>query len=177
MKQLLLNILFLAAMACRSFSQIPAMLEEGKMINIDGIELSFRITNESTKAAGKEEFARYKVIVFANNKQCDRFYRNADEYSTSSYTRPRSLVATFYFRNANGKRFTSKEGNLNAKEWWIPIKTVERNNAGKDETLTRRMMAGYMLRNGEHLESEYIVLVPLGGKPKIEVIVLDKDNI
>ncbi len=176
MKKIISVIVLLMFVHHHSFCQSSKVLEEGSTVTINGVELGFRIVNESSKAAGKEEFARYKLVVFVNNTDCNKFYRNEEDYATFSYRKARNIVATFYFRNANGKRFTSKEGNIGAKEWWVPIKVTERNSAGKDEIRTRRMMAGYMFRNGEHLESEHIILVPLGERPTVEVVLMEDDR-
>lgn len=169
-------IVIMMLMNHHSFSQPRKVLEEGSIETINGVEVGFRIVNESSKVAGKEEFARYKLVVFVNNTGCNKFYRNEEDFATPLFRRARNIVATFNFRNANGKRFTNKEGNITAKEWWVLIRVTEKNSAGKDEVRTRRMMAGFMFRNGERLESEFIVLVPLGERPAVEVVLMEDDR-
>ena len=175
MKKPFLIVVAVFFYAMPSFSQSSKILEANTPINIDGVELGFRIVDESTKASGKEEFARYKIVIFANNNGCPRFFRNEESYGSYTYSSTINLIASFYFRNANGKRFTSKEGKLTAKEWWIPIKVVEKNSQGKDETRMKSMMAGYLFKNGDHLESDFIVLVPLGEKPVVEVVLANNN--
>ena len=170
MKKIFFAFVILLASAGMLQAQSSKMLEDNTPVTIDGIELAFRIVDESTKASGKEEFARYKIVISVTNTGCPRFFKNEDSYGTFNSSGSINLIASFYFRNANGKRFTSKEGKLTAREWWIPIKTTEKNAQGKDEVRLRSMMAGYMFKNGDHLESEFIVLVPLGEKPKVEAM-------
>ena len=170
MKKIFIAYFIILASTAISQAQSSKMLEANTPVTIDGVELAFRIVDESTKASGKEEFARYKIVISATNTGCPRFYRNEESYGVFNSSSAINLIASFYFRNANGKRFTSKEGKLSAKEWWIPVKTVEKNSQGKDETRLKSMMAGYIFRNGDHLESDFIILVPLGEKPKVEVM-------
>ena len=150
-------------------AQPTQSLKENEPQTIDGIECSFRINKESTKKAGDDEYSRYVIDVYAINKsECSKYiyYRN-DLFSSSSSTD--NLVATFYVRNANGKRFTSREAKLNAKDWWVRVKVNEKDSNGKDVTRLRDMQAGYIFRRGDQLKNQIIVLVPKGEQPNVEV--------
>jgi hypothetical protein len=162
----------IAALLAFSFLTLSAQnrrpIEEDKALTIDGIELGYIITEEDSRTAGKEEFSRFKITFFANNGGCARVYR-LRENNTSDL--PANLVATFYVRNANGKRMTSRDASLEAGEWYVPVRVKEKDQEGKDVTRVREMMAGYIFRVGDHLEESIIALVPLGERPKVEVTV------
>lgn len=145
-------------------------LKDNEPQTINGIEVGFRINKESTKKAGDDEFSRYVIEVYAINKSdCSKYfyYRNDPSYSS---TATENLVATFYVRNANGKRFTSKDAKLTAKDWWVRVKVTEKDNNGKDVTRLRDMQAGYIFRRGDQLRNQITVLVPKGEQPNVDVV-------
>lgn len=151
-------------------------LTEAKTITVEGVELSYRLEEETTREAGKDTFSRYRIRVLATNTDgCSRVYRlpagNATLYTTDR------VIARFVVRNANGKRFTAKEASIKAAEWWVPVKVEEKNSEGKTVYRNREMMAGFIFREGDTREASATVLVPLGEKPEIEVILLPKDRI
>ena len=152
-------------------AQPSTALEENKPTTVDGIELGYRINKESTKKSGGDEYARYVINIYAINKSgCSlRYYLKNNSYTSSYETNEDNLVATFYIRNANGKRLTNTKGTLNAKEWWLPIKTTKKDSDGKDIVVMQDMQAGYIFRKGDQLSNDIIVLVPLGERPKVEV--------
>ena len=155
-------------MAVTAFAQQSQSLKENEPQMVDGIELGFRINKESAKKAGDEEYSRYVLEVYAINKSdCSKYiyYRNdGSSYSSGSD----NLIATFYVRNANGKRFTSRDAKLNAKDWWVRVKVTEKDSNGKDITRLRDMPAGYIFRKGDQLRNQITVLVPKGEQPVVE---------
>ena len=168
MKSLLLLISFCFAVSF-VFSQQSLSLKDNDPQTINGIELGFRINKESSKKAGDDEYSRYVLEVYAINKSdCSKYiyYRNDGIFSSSSSD---NLIATFYVRNANGKRFTSREAKVNAKDWWVRVKVTEKDSNGKDVTRLRDMPAGYIFRRGDQLRNQITVLVPKGEQPNVEV--------
>lgn len=149
-------------------AQPTQSLKENEPTMINGIELSFRINKESTKKAGGDEYSRYVLEFYAINKSdCSKniYYRNDVSYSGSSTD---NLIATFYVRNANGKRFTSRDAKVNAKDWWVRVKVTEKDSNGKDVVRLRNMQAGYIFRRGDQLKNQITVLVPKGEQPNVE---------
>jgi hypothetical protein len=166
-KSLLLIGFYFTAMML--FAQQSQSLKDNEPQMIDGIELGFRINKESSKKAGDDEYSRYVLEVYAINKSdCSKYiyYRNDGIFSSSSAD---NLIATFYVRNANGKRFTSREAKVNAKDWWVRVKVTEKDNNGKDVTRLRDLPAGYIFRRGDQLRNQITVLVPKGEQPNVEV--------
>lgn len=167
-------LLFITFLIFSTFSnaQPSTELEENKSVVIDGIEIGYRINKESTKKSGGDEYSRYILNFYAINKSgCSFHYylKNNDPYYTSSED---NLIATFYIRNANGKRWTNTKAAVNAKQiWWVPVKANQKDSQGKDITVIQNMEAGYIFRKGEQISNDNIVvLVPLGEKPKVEVV-------
>lgn len=150
-------------------------LTEGEPLLVQGVELSYRLEDESTREAGKDTFSRYRIrVVATNSSDCSRVYRLGSG-STTIYS-PERAIARFVVRNANGKRLTAKEASIKAGEWWVTVKVEEKNSEGKTVYRNREMMAGYIFREGDTREASATVLVPLGEKPEVEVILLPKDR-
>ena len=152
-----------------TFAQQSQSLKDNEPQTINGIEVGFRINKESAKKAGDDEYSRYVLEVYAINKsECSKYfyYRNDASYSGINTD---NLVATFYVRNANGKRFTSREAKLNAKDWWVRVRVTEKDTNGKDVTRLRDMPAGYVFKRGDQLRNQITVLVPKGEQPAVEV--------
>ncbi|HOZ77789.1 MAG TPA: hypothetical protein PLY34_07320 [Ferruginibacter sp.] len=142
-------------------------LEEKATFTENGFEYGYIIKNEQTKKAGDEEFSRYEITFFIINKSsCNKIYRQGT--GSNSYNVP-NLLATFNCRNANGKRLTSKSGNVRARDFYITIKKKKEGDEKKE--VTESVKAGFIFRNGETLRDNVIVLVPLGEKPQIQCTV------
>lgn len=133
-------------------------IEEKKPAEVNGIEFGYIIKNEQTKNVSNEEYSRFEITLYATNKSgCTRLY--ADRPSVKER---QNVVATFNCFNANGKRLTSKSGNVSAKDFIVQVKLNEKNTGVK---------AGYIFRNGETLRDNIIVLVPKNERPKIQCAV------
>jgi hypothetical protein len=140
-------------------------VEEDAPAMMNGIECSYRINKEGTKKSGDDEFSRYVLDMYVTNKSdCDKYIYYQYEGSSTD-----NSVATFYVRNANGKRFTSTSAKLSAKTWWVRVKVTEKDSKGNDVSRLRDMQAGYAFRRGEQLHNQIIVLLPKGEKPNVEV--------
>ena len=139
-------------------------LEEKKPVSDNGIEYGYIIKNEQVKNAKGEEYSRFEITVYANNKSgCTRIF--GDRAFVLAEENP-NLMATFTCNNANGKRLTAKSGSVKAHEFYLNLKMQEN---GRD--VTRSVKAGYIFRNSEILKENMIVLVPKGERPVIQCIV------
>jgi hypothetical protein len=158
-----LKISFLMAALCCSicsFAQITG-IEEKKPQIIDGIEYGYYIKNEQTKSVKDEEYGRFEITLYVSNKSgCTKIY--SERVSTLS-SESMNLLASFNCTNANGKRLTAKSGTVKAREFYVNAKVQEN---GKE--VTKAVKAGYILRNGETLKTNIIVLVPKGERPVIQ---------
>ncbi len=139
-------------------------MEENKPALENGIEYGYIIKNEQVKTSKGEEYSRFEITLYVNNKSgCTKLYANRSSYSSSETV---SLLATFNCINANGKRFTSKSGTLKARDFYV---TAKRTMDGKE--ITEQVKAGYIFRSGETINNNIIVLVPKGEKPMLQAIV------
>lgn len=133
-------------------------LDEKKAATLDGIEFGYTIRNEQTKNVSSEEYSRFEITLYATNKSgCTRLYAEKPNDGDRQ-----NLVASFSCINANGKRLTSKGGQVKAKDFMVQVKMNDKMVPVK---------AGYIFRNGESIRDNIIVLVPKDERPKIQCVV------
>lgn len=166
MKKHLLTALLIVA-GLQLVGQPSQKLAENESLSLEGIECTYRINQESTKKSGDAEYSRYVLEFYiVNRSNCNRYI---PYHSSTSESSTDNLVATFYVKNANGKRFTNRDARLGAKPWWVGVKVSEKDSNGKNVTRLRDMQAGYVFRKGDQLKAQITVLVPMGSKPDVEV--------
>ena len=130
-------------------------IEEKKPVVVNGIEFGYIIKNEQTKSVSKEEYARFEITLYATNKSgCTRLFAEKP-----SEPETQNVLAIFNCINANGKRLTSKNGHVQVKDFIVQVKVNDKTTGAK---------AGYILRNGETIKDNIIVLLPLNERPKIQ---------
>jgi hypothetical protein len=140
-------------------------IEEKKPVIENGIEYGYIIKNEQTKTNKGEEYSRYEITLYATNKSgCTKIY--SDRRSFLSSNENPNLIATYNCNNANGKRFTAKNGTVKARDFYLDVKMEEN---GKE--ITKSVKAGYIFRNGETIKNNIIVLVPKDERPILQCTV------
>lgn len=165
MKPCLCLIALLSATTC--FAQQSFELTEDRPVALNGVEYGFAIRNERNRAVKDETLSRYEVTVYATNKSgCTKIMFPRQ---TTFGAQDQSLLADFDCLNATGKRMTSKNGNIKAQPFTVPYRQTVKNAEGKDVTTTTNVQAGHMLRNGESVSSDFIVIVPEGERPRMKV--------
>ncbi len=146
------------------FAQWQVDLQENVPYIDNGIEYTYLITNESTV----KEYNRYEVSITATNKSgCQLIYIQKDNFASLFDDDP-AAIARFDCINANGKRLTSKGGNLRAKPFFVPYSRSQKNAEGKTVTITERIQGGFILANGQTISNNFIVLTD-AGKPKFKL--------
>ncbi|MCY7352981.1 MAG: ABC transporter permease [Cytophagaceae bacterium] len=165
MKFPLILVALLSATTC--FAQQSFELAEDRPAALNGVEYGFAIRNERNRAVKDETFSRYEVTVYATNKSgCNKIMFPRQ---TTFGTQDQNLLAEFDCTNATGKRMTSKNGSIKAQPFTVPYRQTMKNAEGKDITTTTDVQAGHMLRNGETISMEFIVLIPEGERPRMKV--------
>ena len=160
--------LFLVLLAFSTITKAQQTIElnETKPTNFEGLELGYTIRNEQNK----DDYSRYEVSVFITNKTgCHKFYLTDDRFQnifSRDYTEP-GVMAVFDCSNATGKRLTSKSASAKAKPFFVSVPIPETRD-GKTTTTTRKVQGGFALRNGESVGNDFIVIVPLGERPKFK---------
>ena len=156
--------LFVAtASAQQSFDVSP-----GTPAVLNGIEYGIEVLNEQTKGTKDEEYNRYELGLFVNNKSGCAKLIMPRQTLFGQQTNP-ALLAAFDCLNATGRRMTSKSGNLSARPFVVPYRQTVKNAEGKDVTTTTNVPAGFVLRNGESVTDRIIVIVPAGEQPRMRV--------
>jgi hypothetical protein len=161
-----ISFLLLAALFALPVCAQVTELEEKQPETLNGIEYGYYIRNEQQKNVKDEEYSRFEITLYAVNKSgCSKIFPERSS-GISSSSDAASLVASFSCLNANGKRFTSKGGNVKAKDFYVNVKVKE-----NDKDVYRSAKAGYIFRNGETISNNIIVLVPKGERPKMQCII------
>lgn len=158
-------LLLVAGISPGALAQAMANLTEDKPYIENGIEYSYSITN----ARDEKDYSRFEVSIFARNKSgCQLIYLNRGEVAQAFDGDP-AAVARFECINATGRRLTSKGANLRARPFSVPYAQPNKGADGKTTYTTIRVPAGFLLRNGETLANNIIVITPLGEKPVFKV--------
>jgi hypothetical protein len=161
------------------FAQNAIALTENQSSNYEGLECGYNIRNEQVKEIGKESYARFEITVYMTNQSgCPKIVLLNDTFlnSSGSYNDP-SIFGIFECLNANGKRLTSKSATVRARQFFVPTRITEKNSEGKDVTRTVNVNAGYILRNGESITENIIVIVPLDERPRMQCRVVVFSNL
>jgi hypothetical protein len=149
------------------FSQAAYDIDEGKPAQINGIEYGFEIRNERKKDVKDETYNRFEVTVYVTNKSgCTKLMFPRQTVFGTEY---QDLLADFDCLNATGKRLTSKRGSVKAREFSTPYTTTTKGSDGKDVRNTISVRVGNMLRNGDTMTDNFIVIVPEGERPRMKV--------
>lgn len=165
MKPALLLTALLAATT--AYAQQAAELEPGRPLALNGVEYGYEIRNQQTKAVKDENYSRYEITAYATNKSgCTKIMFPKQ---TLFGEERQNQLAQFDCLNATGKRLTSKGTTLDARPFVVPYRQSVKNAEGKLVTTTTNVEAGHMLRNGETVTSNFIVIVPEGERPRIQV--------
>lgn len=177
MKKSGLFLLFLF-ISVSTFAQSAILMTENEPSNYEGLECGYNIRNEQTKEAGGEKYSRYEVNMYITNRSgCPKIMLiNTTNTPSSSSGYSANTFAIFNCLNANGKRLTSKSASVNARDFYVPVKLTEKNAEGKDVVRIVNAHAGYILRDGESINTNAIFIVPLGERPRMQCQVVMLSN-
>lgn len=148
-------------------AQASFNLEEDKGSDFNGIEFSYVITNERNE----KDYSRYEVTLQARNVSgCPIIYfSKADEWVTSIFEGDPSAIARFDCTNATGRRLTSKGGMVKARPFYVPYQQPGKNDKGETIYTNVNVQGGYLLRPGESISNNIIIITEKGQRPKFKV--------
>ena len=154
------------------FSQASYTIEEGKPYVLNGIEYGYEIRNERKKELKKEEFARYEITAFVTNRSgCTKLmFPRQTLLLGLDY---QDVMAEFDCLNATGKRLTSKSAKVKAREFTAPYTYTTKGTDGKDFKHNVTVKVGNMLRNGETVTNNFVVILPEGERPNMKVRIVE----
>lgn len=149
----------LAFILCSFNTKAQTSLTEGQLEVINNVEYGYVITNVQSK----EDYERYEVKFFVNNRGCTRYLPMKQTVSFSE--KAQNILADFTCTNATGKRFTSKSRTLYLTDWNY---TIQNDIDGKG-LIGKKIQIGYYFRKDDAIGATEIILTPKGEKPQIRV--------
>lgn len=153
-------------------SQQVVDLEEKNPYSYNGLEYGYYISNESSKEIKGEDFDRYELNLYVNNKSgCLKLIPFRADLSGNNGSNDEVQIAEFNCLNATGKRMTTKKGVVSAKPWYSNVKIHD--GDAKDKFRMINAQVGYAISNGQTVFTKIIVIVPKGESPKINCRIID----
>ncbi len=152
-------------------AQASYSLEEGKPYVLNGIEYGFNIKNERKKGIKNEEYNRFEITAYVVNKSgCTKIMLPKGTLFGPDY---QDVVAEFDCLNATGKRLTSKSAKVKARDFTTPYSYTTKGTDGKDFRNSVTVKVGNMLRNGETIYNNFVVILPEGERPDMKVRIIE----
>lgn len=179
MKRFLFICLLFQGIISYGFAQQAVSIEENQPANYDGLVCGFNIRNESTIEISKENYNRFELTVYLTNQSgCPKIVLLNDSFRNSfGILNDPAVFAIFDCQNATGKRLTSKSATVRANQFFVPVRISEKGADGKEIIRTVNAHAGFILRNGETIASNIIVIVPEGERPRMQARVVVFSNL
>jgi hypothetical protein len=164
--------LFLLSFSQFAFSQASYEVEEGKPYVLNGVEYGYEIRNERKKEVKKEDYSRFEITAYITNKSgCTKIMLPRQTLLLGlDY---QDVMAEFDCLNATGKRLTAKSAKVKARDFTAPYSYTTKGADGKDFKNNVTVKVGNMLRNGETITNNFIVILPDGERPKMKVRIID----
>jgi hypothetical protein len=160
----------LLSFAAIANAQLSRTITEEEPFESDGIEYGYAIRNASTRQAGKQDFARFEVTLYATNKSdCSRVIFFGQGHNLPENENELRFLAKFDCVNATGARLTVKSGQVDAKPMFVNAKVQTRDEKGRFVTEMQKVQVGYYIGAGESVETNVIFIVPLNAKPDIRL--------
>ncbi|TAE13893.1 MAG: hypothetical protein EAZ95_10495 [Bacteroidetes bacterium] len=167
MKKYLFLVCFLGWAQCLS-AQSMELAENVPLTLPSGISVVYNIRSSTQRDVGKKgEFSRHEVTVtVSNDGGCDWIRAfTGNERTTNASEFPIVRVDCV---NATGFRMTSKGDDIEGQRF--DAITVQRTTVnGKVQETRTPVHVGYALMRGQRIQKNYIFIVPLAEKPKVQV--------
>jgi flagellar basal body rod protein FlgG len=149
-------------------AQVLELVENVPQTLPSGISVTYTIRSSSQKDVGKKgEFSRHEVTVtVANDGGCDwiRVF-TGNERTTNASEFPIVRVDCV---NATGFRMTSKGDDIEGEQF-NAIQVQRTTVNGQVQETRNPIHVGYALLRGRRIQKNYIYIVPLNEKPKVQV--------
>lgn len=169
--KILKSLIFFLIISNTGFSQVSYEIDLGKPHLLNGIEYGYEIRNERRKEVKKEEFSRFEITAYITNKSgCSKLLLPNRTLFGIDY---QDVMADFDCVNATGKRMTSKSAKVRAKDFNTPYTYIIKGADGKDFKNNVMVKVGNMLRNGETITNNFVVIVPDGEHPMMKVRIVE----
>ncbi|GAA4209280.1 hypothetical protein GCM10022289_34500 [Pedobacter jeongneungensis] len=155
---------FLAIASASNAQQI----KDGETVNIDGIAVTYSVTNKEKLTIKDQNFDRYKVLASVKNNTGKSFnIRLASSLDLTGISN--SKIIELDCVNATGARLTSKKVQVSMKSHLINVTYPTKDKDGKAITALLPVTAGYYFDQGQVIENDAIFIVPAGEVPQVTV--------
>ncbi|WP_025145268.1 hypothetical protein [Pedobacter jeongneungensis] len=155
---------FLATVSVSSAQQI----KDGVTVNVNGIAVTYSVTNKEKLTIKDQDFDRYKVLASIKNNTGKSFnIRLASSLDLSGISN--SKIIELDCVNATGARLTSKKVQVSMKSHLINVTYPTKDKDGKSITAILPVTAGYYFDEGQVIENDAIFIVPAGEVPQVTV--------
>jgi hypothetical protein len=142
-------------------------IQDGETIDINGLKVTFNITNEEKMDLKDGQFVKYKVTASVTNNGKPISIRLTNYPDANGITAGK--IISLDCINATGARLTSKKLELSMKPHNIKVGYYTKDNDGKLVNATMTVTAGYYLDENDKVTGEAQFIVPAGEKPKVNV--------
>lgn len=146
---------------------IPAQkISDGETVDLNGLKVTFNITNKESIEVGGKPFDRYKVSASVKNTS-DKSYN----IRLSSFPQIVSNINIVELDciNATGAKLTSKKIQLKMKAQIINVSYSAYDKSGKFTTNIIPVTGSYYFDAGDTIDDNAIFIVPQGEKPDVNV--------
>jgi len=141
-------------------------ISDGESIDINGMKVSFNITNKESVEVGGKPFDRYKVSATVQNT-------SEKSYNIRLTSYPQIVTNTGIVEldciNATGAKLTSKKIQLKMKTQMINVTYSAYDKSGKMTTSILPVIGSYYFDSGDTINDNAIFIVPQGEKPDVTV--------
>lgn len=162
--KLSLLLTFIASSFCYSLQ--AQQLKDGVPVDLNGLEVTFRVVNKETVTVSGANFDRYKVVASVKNNSGKPLNVRLDKYPDPNSITGGKLVEVNCM-NATGARLTSKRMTVSMRTHNVNVTYLTRDKDNKLVNSTMLIVAGFYLDPGQTVEDNAIFIVPAGKEPKV----------
>lgn len=165
MKNSVLFLFLLLFLSLGNFT-FAQKIADGESIDVNGMKVTFNITNKESIEVGGKPFDRYKVSAAIQNTS-DKSY-NIRLTSSPQIVTNIGIVELDCI-NATGAKLTSKKIQLKMKAQMINATYSAYDKSGKFTTNILPVIGSYYFDSGDTINDNAIFIVPQGQKPDVMV--------
>lgn len=165
MKNSILLFLFFAVI-CFGNSLNAQKITDGQTIDVNGMSVTFNITNKESIEAGGKPYDRYKVSATVKNTS-DKSYNF--RLSSSPQIVSNIGIVELDCINATGAKLTSKKIELKMKAQMINVTYYAYDKSGKYTNSIIPVIGSYYFDQGDTISDNAIFIVPQGQAPDVTV--------
>ncbi|QNN41098.1 hypothetical protein [Pedobacter roseus] len=166
--KLIKTLTFLLPFLMAVSASYAQQIKDGETLNVNGIAVTYSVTNKEKLTIKDQDFDRYKVLASIKNNTGKSFnIRLANSLDLTGISN--SKIIELDCINATGARLTSKKVQVSMKSHLINVTYPTKDKDGKSITAILPVTAGYYFDEGQVIENDAIFIVPAGEVPQVTV--------